>query len=61
VIDEEEIEEKSNSLVSIFSKKNFISTIIFSLIYIMAFLLIYGMNTWLPKIMQQAGYPMNSS
>lgn len=27
----------------------------------MAFLLIYGMNTWLPKIMQQAGYPMSSS
>lgn len=26
----------------------------------MAFLLIYGLNTWLPKIMEQAGYPVKS-
>lgn len=51
----------SNGFLSIFSKQYFLSTVLFSFIYIMAFLLIYGMNTWLPKIMQQAGYPMNSS
>lgn len=61
VIDEEKVETSSSSLVSIFSKKYLVSTTLFSLIYIMAFLLIYGMNTWLPKIMQQAGYPMKSS
>ncbi|OOP64576.1 MFS transporter, partial [Heyndrickxia oleronia] len=51
----------SNGFLSIFSTQYFLSTVLFSFIYIMAFLLIYGMNTWLPKIMQQAGYPMNSS
>lgn len=61
MIDEEKAEGNSSSLVSIFSKNNFVPTVIFSLVYIMAFLLIYGMNTWLPKIMQQAGYPMSSS
>lgn len=61
VAGEEEVTGKSNSFVSIFSKKYLASTVLFSFIYILAFLLIYGMNTWLPKIMQQAGYPMNSS
>lgn len=27
----------------------------------MAFLLIYGINTWLPQMMKSAGYPMKSS
>lgn len=51
-------EVKNNSIISPLYLKN---TIIFSLLYIMAFLLIYGMNTWLPQIMRGAGYPLNSS
>lgn len=51
-------DRKRNSILSRHFIKN---TIIFSLIYIMAFLLIYGMNTWLPQIMREAGYPLNSS
>lgn len=59
--DEEEAHENSGSLASIFSKRYIAPTILLSLIYIMVFLLIYGVNTWLPQIMRQAGYPMNSS
>src|SRR5699024_7330772 len=53
LIVEEEVEESeddnTNSIKSVFSKEYRRSTIVFSLVYIMAFLLIYGMNTWLPK------------
>src|SRR5699024_11814103 len=65
LIVEEEVEESeddnTNSIKSVFSKEYRRSTIVFSLVYIMAFLLIYGMNTWLPKIMEEAGYPVTSS
>ena len=57
----DEAEVNVGGKVSIFSKQYLFSTILFSLVYIVAFLLIYGMNTWLPKLMQQAGYPLNSS
>ncbi len=29
--------------------------------YIMGMFLIYGLNTWLPQMMRQAGYPLGSS
>lgn len=62
--DESPVQSHQNQGVqknSIFSSVFLKNTIIFSLIYIMAFLLIYGMNTWLPQIMREAGYPLNSS
>lgn len=58
---EDEPGSASNGIKDVFTKKYIVPTILFSMIYIMAFLLIYGMNTWLPKIMEQAGYPMTSS
>ncbi|SKB04615.1 MFS transporter [Sporosarcina newyorkensis] len=60
-VKEEQSEGTANESASIFSKRYLVSTILFSIVYIGAFLLIYGMNTWLPQIMKEAGYPMNSS
>lgn len=58
--DFESIIEEDTDKVSIFSSKYIKSTVLFSLIYIGAFLLIYGINTWLPQIMKEAGYPVQS-
>lgn len=33
----------------------------FWITYIMGMFLIYGLNTWLPQMMRQAGYPLGSS
>lgn len=52
---------KGSGFAGLFSSGWMRATILFSLIYVMAFLLIYGMNIWLPKLMQQAGYPLKSS
>ena len=60
-VKEEQSEETAGGSSSIFSKKFLVSTVLFSTVYVAAFLLIYGMNTWLPQIMKEAGYPMNSS
>lgn len=37
------------------------STTLFSLASLCALLLAYGLNTWLPQIMREAGYPLGSS
>jgi AAHS family benzoate transporter-like MFS transporter len=60
-VKEEKSEGTGGGSASIFSKKYLVSTVLFSIVYIGAFLLIYGMNTWLPQIMKEAGYPMSSS
>ncbi|MET3288929.1 UNVERIFIED_CONTAM: AAHS family benzoate transporter-like MFS transporter [Brevibacillus sp. OAP136] len=43
------------------AKRNAQATLAFSIIFFLTFLTIYGLNTWLPKLMQQAGYPLSSS
>jgi MFS transporter, AAHS family, benzoate transport protein len=53
--------KKANGLSVLFSKKYATATIAFWLTYIMGFYLVYGLNTWLPKIMTQAGYSIGSS
>jgi MFS transporter, AAHS family, benzoate transport protein len=37
------------------------ASILFPLASFCGLLLVYGLNTWLPKIMQKAGYPLTSS
>ncbi|MFE3526939.1 MFS transporter [Streptomyces sp. NPDC059161] len=37
------------------------STLVFSVMAALSFLLIFGMNTWLPQLMQVAGRPLRSS
>ncbi|PEC85082.1 MFS transporter [Bacillus cereus] len=52
---------KRNGFLTLFSKEYIKSTLLFWLTYIMGMFLIYGLNTWLPQMMRQAGYPLGSS
>lgn len=45
----------------LFSEKRALSTLMFWLSFFMCLLVMYGLSTWLPKIMQGAGYPLGSS
>ncbi|MFD1774599.1 MFS transporter [Paenibacillus rhizophilus] len=53
--------EKLQAFKSLLSKKYIGIIIIASMIYFLTFVMAYGLNTWLPKLMQQAGYPLTSS
>ncbi|ARO16394.1 MFS transporter [Bacillus tropicus] len=52
---------KKNGFLSLFSKEYIKATLLFWITYIMGMFLIYGLNTWLPQMMRQAGYPLGSS
>jgi MFS transporter, AAHS family, benzoate transport protein len=46
---------------ALFSAPKLTASILFPLASFCGLLLVYGLNTWLPKIMQKAGYPLTSS
>ena len=48
-------------VIRLFEKGRVLSTMMFWISFFMCLLMIYGLNTWLPKLMNQAGYPMGSS
>ncbi|MEH7418514.1 aromatic acid/H+ symport family MFS transporter [Neobacillus drentensis] len=48
-------------IIGLFKNKMGLSTVLFCIVYFMGLLMIYGLNTWLPKLMQSAGYPLISS
>ncbi|PLS18629.1 aromatic acid/H+ symport family MFS transporter [Bacillus sp. M6-12] len=48
-------------VVKLFEQKRAFSTIMFWISCFSAFVLIYSMNTWLPRLMMQAGYDLSSS
>ncbi|WP_083510162.1 MFS transporter [Pseudarthrobacter sulfonivorans] len=52
---------KKSSLRTIFSRKFILSTILFALANFCGLLLVYGLNTWLPQIMRQAGFNLGDS
>ena len=52
---------KKNGFFTLFSKEYIKATLLFWITYIMGMFLIYGLNTWLPQMMRQAGYPLGSS
>ena len=52
---------KKNGFLTLFSKEYIKATLLFWITYIMGMFLIYGLNTWLPQMMRQAGYPLGSS
>lgn len=51
----------SVSFFALFKNKLALSTFLFCAVYFMSLLMIYGLNTWLPKLMEQSGYPLVSS
>jgi len=55
------IQKSSSSVKSLFSERRASSTILFWLVFFMSLLMIYGLNTWLPKLMIEAGFPLGSS
>ncbi|RNB89675.1 MFS transporter [Brevibacillus fluminis] len=48
-------------IVKLFEKKRTVSTLMFWICFFCAFVLIYAMSTWLPKLMLSAGYDLGSS
>jgi len=53
--------ENKRPIRSLFTRGNIRATIFFSLTYFMSMLLVYGLITWLPALMHQAGYNLGSS
>lgn len=53
--------ETGMPVVQLFKNKRAISTSLFWATYFMSLLMVYGLSTWLPKLMMQAGYGLNSS
>ncbi|SDE53200.1 MFS transporter, AAHS family, benzoate transport protein [Priestia aryabhattai B8W22] len=56
-----ESKSPSVSFFALFKNKLALSTFLFCAVYFMSLLMIYGLNTWLPKLMEQSGYPLVSS
>jgi MFS transporter, AAHS family, benzoate transport protein len=48
-------------VAGLFKEHRALSTVAFWLAFFCALLMVYGLNTWLPKLMIQAGYGFNSS
>lgn len=46
---------------ALFVRQRLAATLLFPAASFFGLLLVYGLNTWLPKIMQKAGYPLTSS
>jgi AAHS family benzoate transporter-like MFS transporter len=49
------------ALKVVFSKSYIAATLLFTVASFQGLLLVYGLNTWLPGIMRQAGYPLSSA
>lgn len=48
-------------LSTLFRREYVVGTLLFWAATFMALLMIFGMNTWLPQIMREAGYPLGSA
>lgn len=56
------IPEKTGiTVLQLFKEGRALSTIMFWCAFFMCLLMIYGLNTWLPKLMEGAGYELGSS
>lgn len=48
-------------VIALFKENRAITTVIFWVVYFMNMLMIFGLGTWLPKLMMNAGYGLGSS
>ena len=55
------VKRTSSPITSLFVENRALSTIMFWITFFMSLIMIYGLNTWLPKLMNEAGYPLGSS
>ena len=53
--------QDSSPVKNLFTEKRGFLTVMIWLTYFMSLLMIYGLNTWLPKFMIEAGFPLGSS
>ncbi|CAH0311941.1 4-hydroxybenzoate transporter PcaK [Peribacillus frigoritolerans] len=53
--------EANMPVVGLFKDSRTLSTLMFWVAFFMCLLMVYGLNTWLPKLMIEAGYALNSS
>lgn len=53
--------ESKVPVVGLFKEKRGLSTVMFWIAFFSCLLMVYGLNTWLPKLMIEAGYGLNSS
>ena len=53
--------QDSSPVKNLFTEKRGFLTVMIWLTYFMSLLMIYGLNTWLPKFMTEAGFPLGSS
>ena len=49
------------TVTKLFEKQRGISTVAFWITSFMVLLIVYGLGTWLPKLMVEAGFPLKSS
>ncbi|MAX80565.1 MAG: aromatic acid/H+ symport family MFS transporter [Crocinitomicaceae bacterium] len=49
------------SIVKLFKDNRGVSTAMFWVAFFMCLLMVYGLSSWLPKLMTEAGYPLGSS
>jgi MFS transporter, AAHS family, benzoate transport protein len=50
-----------SSLANVFAEKRVASAILFWIVYFMNVFVIYGTNTWIPKLMMNSGHSLNAS
>ncbi len=55
------LNESGSPIGKLFQNKRGLSTSMIWIGYFMSLLMVYGLNTWLPKLMFDAGYALNSS
>jgi len=53
--------ESASPVKNLFIKKRAQLTVMIWITYAMSLLMLYGLNTWLPKFMTEAGFPLGSS
>ncbi|OMP66312.1 MFS transporter [Domibacillus epiphyticus] len=52
---------KGSPVIKLFADNRAVSTFAFWIVVFSCLLMVYGLNTWLPKIMQESGYGLTSS
>ena len=52
---------RTGALAALYSRDNALATVLFGVASFFGLLLVYGLNTWLPQIMREAGYPLGSA
>ncbi|WP_338448227.1 aromatic acid/H+ symport family MFS transporter [Niallia oryzisoli] len=54
-------EKSAIPFVNLFTNRRAMTTLLFWFAMAMGLLLVYGLNTWLPKLMEMGGFPLGSS